>query len=152
MATLRSRVPSGGLEAEILKVPHHGSADFDEMALRAISPVVSLISSGDESSRKEFIHPRANLMGALGRASRGDTSLVFCTELAAFFKLRGPSKDAKDRPYFGFERKIFGIIHVRTDGERVLVFTHSGKEGLKEAYRFRADEAHHIRFEDVKKR
>lgn len=152
MEALRKKIPSGGLEAEILKVPHHGSADFDEMALRAISPVVSLISSGDESSRTEFIHPRANLMGAVGKASRGDTSLVFCTELAAFFELRGKSKDAEGKDYFGFERTSFGIIHVRTDGERVLVFTHSGKEGLKEAYRFRVDEAHRIRFEDVKKR
>ena len=29
---------------------------------------------------------------------------------------------------FGFERTNFGIIHIRTDGERVLVFTHSGKK------------------------
>jgi len=152
METLRNRVPSSGLEAEILKVPHHGSADFDEMALRAIAPVVSLISSGDESSRKEFIHPRANLMGAVGKASRGDASLVFCTELAAFFALRGKSKDAEGRDYFGFERKSFGIIHVRTDGERVLVFTHSGQDDLKEAYRFQVDANHRVRFEDVKKR
>lgn len=39
--------------------------------------------------------------------------------------------------FYGFERTNFGIIHVRTDGERVLVFTHSGKRGLNEAYRFR---------------
>lgn len=38
--------------------------------------------------------------------------------------------------FYGFERTNFGIIHVRTDGERVLVFTHSGKKGLNEAYRF----------------
>jgi hypothetical protein len=40
------------------------------------------------------------------------------------------------RPVFGFRRSNFGIIHVRTDGERVLVFTHSGKAGVNEAYRF----------------
>jgi hypothetical protein len=152
MEILRNNLPSGALAAEILKVPHHGSADFDDMALRAIAPVVSLISSGDESSRKEFIHPRANLMGAVGKASRGDMSLVFCTELAAFFQLRGKSKDAEGKDFFGFERTSFGIIHVRTDGERVLVFTHSGKEEMKEAYRFRVDEAHRVRSEDVKKR
>ena len=36
----------------------------------------------------------------------------------------------------GLERTNFGMIHLRTDGERVLVFTHSGKRGLNEAYRF----------------
>ncbi len=37
---------------------------------------------------------------------------------------------------YAFERTNFGIIHLRTDGERVLVFTHSGKRGMNEAYRF----------------
>jgi hypothetical protein len=75
--------------------------------------------------------------------------LIFCTELAAFFEVRGPSqtdevpKGKKSRVrYFGFERTSFGIVHVRTDGERLLIFTHSGKKGLKEAYRFQVDEDH----------
>ena len=38
--------------------------------------------------------------------------------------------------FFAFERTNFGIAHVRTDGERVLAFTHSGKKGMNEAYRF----------------
>ncbi len=38
--------------------------------------------------------------------------------------------------FYAFERTNFGIVHVRTDGERVLVFTHSGKKGTNEAYRF----------------
>ena len=117
-----------------------------------MKPVVSLISSGDESSRKEHIHPRATLMGALGRVARGDTSLVFCTELAAFFQVRGVSKETnpsnkkRAKPYFGFERTNFGIIQIRTDGNRVLVFTHSGKAGMKEAYRFTVDKSHKVRF------
>jgi hypothetical protein len=57
-------------------------------------------------------------------------------QLAKLFT--GKPSRAKDPPgmYFGFQRTNFGIIHVRTDGERVLVFTHSGKKGLNEAYRF----------------
>ena len=150
MALLRSKVPSGGLEAEIVKVPHHGSADFDPMALRALAPVVWLISAGDESTRKEYIHPRANLMGALGRAARVETPLVFCTELAAFFAARGyVQPEGNEKKFFGFERTVFGIIHVRTDGQRVLVFSHSAKETLKEAYRFRVDAAHAVTFEDL---
>ena len=74
-------------------------------------------------------------------------------DLAEFFKERktekftgdqlrkmfsGKPKRGKGPPgmFFGFQRTNFGIIHVRTDGERVLVFTHSGKKGLNEAYRF----------------
>jgi len=157
MEIVRRKVRPRDLQSEIIKAPHHGSADFDLKALTAMAPVVSLISSGDESSRKEHIHPRATLMGALGRVARGDTSLIFCTELAAFFELRGLSKSLegrkKGRTYFGFERTNFGIIQIRTDGMRVLVFTHSGKSEMKEAYRFTVDEEHKVPFaKDVKKR
>jgi hypothetical protein len=30
-------------------------------------------------------------------------------------------------------------VHIRTDGERILVFTHSGKQGMNEAYRLDVD-------------
>jgi beta-lactamase superfamily II metal-dependent hydrolase len=181
MAILRDRIPLAELEAEILKAPHHGSADFDFKALKAMRPVVSLISSGDESASKEHIHPRATLMSALGKVSRGETGIVLCTELAAFFAKKdqsherpliaefykgedqttiaraelhkyykaSPRKAADERAlpsFFGFERTNFGIIHVRTDGERVLVFTHSGKGGMREAYRFTVDANHTARF------
>jgi len=155
MKILRQTVGDEKLEAEIVKVPHHGSADFDPEALAKMAGVVWLISSGDESSHKEYIHPRATLMGALGRASRPglERPIVFCTELAAFFAYQGPSqllaKKKKGRSYEGFERTTFGIVHVRTDGERVLVFTHSGKETLKEAYRFSVNKQHRIRFQNV---
>lgn len=182
MALLRGRVPVGRLEAEILKAPHHGSADFDMATLRAVRPVVSLVSSGDESAFVEYIHPRATLMAALGRASRSDSAILLCTELAAFFatkdlshtrgalgdffpddaattyaadelrtsfrKARRTFDEERELPsYFGFERRNFGIIHVRTDGERLLVFTHSGKEGLREAYRYTVDPDHEVTLE-----
>jgi hypothetical protein len=179
MALMRERIPLEDLEAEIVKAPHHGSADFDFKALKAMKPVVSLISSGDESADKEHIHPRATLVSALGKVSRGETGIVLCTELAAFFAKRdysherpkiakfyngdeaitradlrtfygaSPRSQADEQAlpsFFGFERTNFGIIHVRTDGERVLVFTHSGKEGMREAYRFTVAANHAIRF------
>jgi hypothetical protein len=43
------------------------------------------------------------------------------------------------RRVFAFERTNFGIAHIRTDGTRVLAFTHSGKKGMNEAYRFDVD-------------
>ena len=52
------------LRAEVLKAPHHGSHDFLPEFIKAASPVVSVVSSGDESPSKEYIHPRATLMGS----------------------------------------------------------------------------------------
>lgn len=147
MKNLLQDVGQDALESEIIKAPHHGSADFHLGALKAMKPVVSLISSGDENAKKEHIHPRATLVGALGNASRGDTSIVLCTELSAFFAVRGYSTDDGGKKYFGFERTNFGIIQIRTNGTRVLVFTHSGKEKMKEAYRFNVDDDHNVTFE-----
>ena len=153
MSAMRERYRPSELQSEVLKVPHHGSADFDLRLLKDIAPIVSLISSGDESSRKEYIHPRATLMGALGKVSRDDLSLVFCTELAAFFEYRDLVRQVSTgKQFHGFERTNFGIIHVRTDGERVLVFTHSGKKGMNEAYRFTVDAKHQVKFAKKVKR
>lgn len=138
MQMLREALPNASLRAEIFKTPHHGSHDFDLAFLHEVGPVVSMISSGDENETKEYIHPRATLMAALGKASRSSPAVIFCTELVAFFKTRGNA--TLDRPprdsFFAFERTNFGIVHIRTDGERVLAFSHSGKAGVNEAYRF----------------
>lgn len=141
MARMRAALPDAALRCEILKAPHHGSDDFEMEYLREAGAVVSMISSGDESLLKEHIHPRATLMAALGQASRTTPAVIFNTELAAFFAYRGTvtkaaSGSTPERSFEGFERLNFGIIHIRTDGERVLAFTHSGKRGLNEAYRF----------------
>jgi beta-lactamase superfamily II metal-dependent hydrolase len=134
--------PGVDLTAEVFKVPHHGSHEFTPGFLKAVSPLVSVVSSGDESARTEFIHPRATLTNALGRCSRDDAALVFVTEMVAFFKLVGESVSApakgKGRPYFGFERSAFGCVRVRTDGEHLLVFTDTGKRDLHEAYAYDA--------------
>ena len=148
MRRLRDAVPDAALRAEILKTPHHGSADFDMGFLQEVGPVVSMISSGDESSATEHIHPRASLMAALGKASRQTPAVIFCTELAAFFAYRGLSRTLDDGAEFeGFERLNFGIIYVITDGHRVLTFTHSGKKGLNEAYRFTVSASGAVQFE-----
>lgn len=139
------------LESEVFKVPHHGSADFSVPFLKAVSPVVSVVSSGDESEQKEFIHPRASLLGALSKNARPTVSEppVFVTELAAFFQVEGWVRPHADPPlhhrtqlskrrdeFFAFTRKSFGLVKVRTDGKRLLVYTYSGREDLQEAYAF----------------
>ncbi len=146
----------GALRSEVLKVPHHGSHEFDPAFLAAAEPAISVVSSGDESVLKEYVHPRANLMAALGRHSRGDKPLVFSTELAAFFAHRGriepelhrsdgdgglediPKKDRRGG-FQAFQRLVFGAVRVRTDGHRVLVAVESASSAIKEAYAFEVD-------------
>jgi hypothetical protein len=44
------------------------------------------------------------------------------------------------RTFFAFSRAAFGIVMVRTDGERLLVYTNSAQATMKEAYAFRMNE------------
>ena len=86
--------------------------------------------------------------------------LVYVTEMVAFFK-RFPGRNkvtaitatgkAGKTLYSGFNayaKDAFGIVHVRTDGERVLVATHGGKEDRKESYVFQVDEKGDVTFEE----
>ncbi len=149
------------LAAEVLKVPHHGSADFDPGILRAVSPTVSVISSGDEEMSTEYIHPRAGLVGALGKYSNPavERPLIYVTEMVAFFERIGrasitrlDAKEKKDKAPFeitnAYNKKVFGIVHIRTDGKRVLVVTHGGIPGNKESYAFKVDDQGQIEFEE----
>jgi len=150
------------LQSEVFKVPHHGSADFSGAFIQSVAPVISVISSGDESARKEYVHPRATIVGALGKHSRAEEPLIFVTELVAFFAVEGfvdpefhkLSKEGKaviqgtdvalnpkaKKRFFAFSRAAFGIVMVRTDGEHLLVYTNSGQDTLKEAYAYKINE------------
>jgi len=148
------------LEAEVLKVPHHGSADFSADFIDAVAPVISVVSSGDESVAKEYIHPRATLVAALGKSSRVAEPVIFITELAAFYGTVGavtPETHVTDtggnlvlnpkalKAFFAFQRLAFGAVRVRTDGQRLLVYTDSAKATLKEAYAYEVDSAHKVK-------
>ncbi len=144
------------LRADILKAPHHGSHEFSTKFLARVRPVVSVISSGDEKEMVEYIHPRATLVGALGKYSRVPQPLVFMTELVAFFKYRGRAVPVgakgvpkKERSFTAFERSSYGIVHMCFNRERVLVFTHTGKRDLKEAYSFGVDRRGKAQFKKV---
>jgi len=158
----RTRADNVSIAAEVLKVPHHGSADFSPRVLEAIRAVVSVVSSGDESTAKEYIHPRAGLMGALGRYSRAtvEKPLIYVTEMVAFFarfpgknKVVSLTKTGKDGKqvysgYNAYAKAVYGIVHVRTDGERVLVATPSGKVDQKESYVFHVDQHGDVKFDE----
>ncbi len=162
------------LRSEVFKVPHHGSADFDKHFVKAVAPVVSVVSSGDESSRKEHIHPRATLIGALGRFSRVDEPIILVTEMVAFFNVEGyvapqwhnmsasGAREAKKSgsnivnipkrgQFFAFSRTAFGIVMVRTNGKRLLVYTNSGQAKKKEVYAFTASKLGEMRPANVKR-
>jgi beta-lactamase superfamily II metal-dependent hydrolase len=149
------------LQADVFKVPHHGSHDFSGAFVQAVAPIISVVSSGDESARKEYIHPRATLLGALGRYSRIEEPIIFITELVAFFQTEGwmrknyhelteagaravrQKRDVvspEEKDFYAFSRAAFGIIMVRTDGQRLLVYTNSALEDMKEAYAFQMNE------------
>jgi len=139
------------LEAEVLKVPHHGSADFSRPLLEAVAPIVSIVSSGDESAVKDYIHPRAILVGALGHASRSATPLILVTEMVAFFgNLSQADKDKAKAAGIASAHRLcrkdqFGIVHARTDGKRLLIVTRGAKADGIEAYAYTVDAAHNVK-------
>ncbi len=105
-------------EVDIAKSCHHGSADFTSEFLDALNPLATVISSGDD---EPHTHPRPDTLGTIGKYSRGERSLIFCTELARsgkeYVELEKMSV-AKKR-----ERvvTVYGMINVRTDGEKVII-------------------------------
>jgi len=163
--TLTKEHKAGRLDlgAGVLKVPHHGSAEFSDSFLKAVEPLVSVVSSGDESARKEYIHPRATLMSALGRNGRGASSVIFVTELVAFFKkvgwvvpdaekgVEGKAPKADEKDFFAFSRTAYGLVRVRTDGKRLLVYTNSGQSRMKEAYAYTATKSGKVTPAEVRK-
>lgn len=144
------RAGSISLRSEVLKVPHHGSDDVSREFIAAVEPLVSVISAGDEDARRDYLHPRANLLGLLGRANRGAEPVIFVTNLAAFDRWAGrafraveecggwvPDLDAGT--FYARERTAFGIVHVRTDGERLLVIRRGARADRFEPYVFRVN-------------
>ncbi len=121
------------LNSHIFKSPHHGSHDYHQPLLDAISPMISVVSSGDSPDHG---HPRASFLGGLGLAGRGESPLVFSTEIAATFvddsdaavdenepttlgdldfSSAAANKEARRR----FKKVLSGIINVRTDGQHM---------------------------------
>lgn len=107
------------LEVDIAKSCHHGSEDFTTEFLRTLNPLATIISSGDD---EPYAHPRPDTLGTIGKYSRGERSLIFCTELARsgkeFLDLSKMENTAAKK-----ERvvTVYGMINVRTDGEKVVI-------------------------------
>jgi beta-lactamase superfamily II metal-dependent hydrolase len=139
------------VRADVLKVPHHGSDDFDRAFMDAVSPLVSVISAGDEDARRDYLHPRASLLAALGQARRGAEPVVFVTNLAAFDRWAGEAfyavrdgdtwkPNIERGVFYARERTAYGIIHVRTNGKRLLVVRRGARNDRYEAYAYEVAE------------
>lgn len=134
-------------ESDVSKACHHGSADYTDLFLRAVNPIATVISSGDD---EPYAHPRPDALGAFGKAGRGSRPLLFSTELARSSnenikspkKLRGEidelikkkeeaaTPEAKqaaqeqiDAVLAKLERSVavYGLINLRTDGKKILL-------------------------------
>ena len=135
-------------EADVAKACHHGSADFTDLFLRAVNPTATIVSSGDN---EPHAHPRPDALGAFGKSGRGNRPLIFSTELARsvtqtatpsleirdkitrFSVLRDKEEDEDKRAVLEAEIQrlqdenrerivtVYGMINVRTDGERVVL-------------------------------
>ncbi len=120
-----------GMDAHILKVPHHGSHKFYPPFFLAVNPQISVISSGDHPDHG---HPRAVLLGAIGAASRSNKPLLFSTEIASTFleadsadrddsdsldDLDTDAADTNERARRLFKRRLHGMINIRSDGKEM---------------------------------
>jgi hypothetical protein len=133
-------------EADIAKACHHGSADFTDLYLRAVNPLATIVSSGDD---EPHAHPRPDAPGAFGKFGRGRRPLVFSTELgrSANENIRDPQRlrdeitglfeqlhtaSAEDWPAIQtridtvlarLERSVavYGLVNLRSDGHKVLL-------------------------------
>lgn len=121
------------LEVDVVKAFHHGgSEDTRADFFQALAPVATVVSSGDEEG---YSHPRADALGTIGRWSRSDRPLIFCTELARSGHLGGhplvqeqqaPKGASKGKRTSSRERKLdsaiarYGAINLRTDGRRMI--------------------------------
>lgn len=149
---------------DVGKACHHGSGDVSLAFLKAMSPAVTIISSGDNEGHD---HPRASVVAASAISGYlemdGDeliSPLIYSTELARSVRIGHPTKldydDAggkaatlegepfeRGRLHFtetkpgGFPGSgdrsmgstsivaglIYGLVNVRTDGQRILCAT-----------------------------
>ncbi len=128
------------LDAHIFKAPHHGSHEYYQPFFEMISPMVTVVSSGDSPDHG---HPRAQFLGGIGLAGRSKKPLVFSTEIAATFKDFGSdpgenqsnidtkstlgdldfsTSSANAIARHRFKKILPGIINVRTDGKMIYAF------------------------------
>jgi len=141
---------------DLMKCCHHGASDVTDEFLEATGPAAYVVSSGDEEN---YVHPRPDLLGLLGKKGRGHRPLVLCSELLRSSreredpKLRGrldrlvaqidKETDAEKKKKLEADRKkildelfkrnvgVYGAINLRTDGRSaVIAFRNEKPKGV----------------------
>ena len=112
------------LQAHVYKAAHHGSQKSDLGFMQLVSPHATVISAGDDGNDKHG-HPRAELLGTVGRASGCEKPAIFVTELACCFRKLNPTEMRRFKASSAqlYERSIQGIISLRSDGRRMVLGT-----------------------------
>lgn len=113
---------------DVGKACHHGSEDVSFTFLKAMSPAVTVISSGDNEG---YDHPRPSIVAASAIGGYlemdGDelvSPLIYSTELARSVKI-GRQAGSNTRIVAGL---VYGLVNVRTDGQRILCATLDEKD------------------------
>jgi beta-lactamase superfamily II metal-dependent hydrolase len=140
-------------ESDVAKACHHGSPDFTIEFMKAVNAIATVISSGDNES---YCHPRPDTLGAIGKYSRGDRPMIFCTELARsgreLFKLTGlqgsvsppvtensnengsPITEVPLDKQLEKAVTVYGMISLRTDGQKVIIAQKLEKKAASHGY------------------
>jgi beta-lactamase superfamily II metal-dependent hydrolase len=149
-------------QVDIAKSCHHGSSDFTHFFLRALNPIATVISSGDDEPHS---HPRSDTLGTVGYYSRCQPRpLIFSTELARSSKdsnakpwelrseimheveniLSAKTEKSRQNRKEKLKQKlvkdiprsvaVYGAITVATDGEKVVIYQKLERKGSHGAY------------------
>ncbi len=112
------------LESHVFKANHHGSQDVSTEFLERVQPWITVISSGDVP---DHAHPKAELLGILGKhaSEKVKRPVIFATEILRTYHPI-PSEDLiegekRKKEYSLYERALDGVVHIRTDGEQLVV-------------------------------
>jgi len=110
---------------DVGKACHHGSQDVSFAFLKAMSPAVTVFSSGDNEG---YDHPRPAIVAASavsGYMEMNDdeliSPLIYSTEVARSVKI---DRVDGSRRVAGL---VYGLVNVRTDGRRILCATRDEK-------------------------
>jgi beta-lactamase superfamily II metal-dependent hydrolase len=106
---------------DVGKACHHGSQDVSFAFLKAMSPAVTVFSSGDNEG---YDHPRPAIIAASAISGYQEIAddelispLIFSTELSRSVKIENTGGVRK------VAGLVYGLVNVRTDGRKILCAT-----------------------------
>lgn len=112
------------LAADVVKSCHHGSDDCSYEFLECVQASATIISSGDDENHA---HPRPNIVAASGATGYKTiekdemlTPLVYSTEISRSVRMGDPTKATINKVIDGI---VYGLVNVRTDGNKIICAT-----------------------------